>query len=128
MPDTTTPTDPINTYQQMRAAVRAGIVDKQHALVLSYEPAQRSPIHGWYMWSPLDWYHPDRENAAWYEKSRRCYFLRGDASYAGKTKDGVAVALKEAQRLTGITEWKRNRDGDFVPVQVQQRLPIKRSN
>lgn len=115
----------VNAYEQLRAAVDAGY-PKEKTLIISYaRNGGRSVLPAW--WSVGSPFFKTNPDGAWYEYGRQTFSL-GFAEQTHSTRK--ASALKKAQEWAatkyGVTEWAKNRMGDYIPKEVNDKWPIPR--
>lgn len=104
----------INTYDQLNAAVTAGIIPKEQAVAVFFHPARSVIPSRCIVCSPF--FKTDPSGAAWYD--------HGDKAFSGRKAESVIEAMAWASKTYGITDWAGNRMRDKVPAIVQKRLPI----
>lgn len=123
--------DIINTYEQLRAAAASGF-DKRGLIAISYHAPDRSnsrdvSVRKWSVFSPFFTTAPD---APWYDYGQKVFSLFGARNGAETHAQQKAAALKAAQEWAaqyGVTEWARNRLGDYVPKEVNDRFPLRKN-
>lgn len=108
----------MNTYEQLRRAVAAGLISKQQAVAISYAPRPEGRmgichINKSVVWSPFFKTDP---NAHWMDY--------GNKSFSGNRAGSFPKAKEWASKTYGIASWKPNRMRDHVPAQVQDAFPI----
>jgi hypothetical protein len=109
----------INTHDQLIAAVEGGTIEEAKAVAVSYhaKPAGRlgwGDASGALAWSPF----MVLSESVW---------RHGGAKHfpAGRNwREAVEQAKAWASEKFGITDWARNRVGDFVPAEVNAKHPI----
>ncbi len=107
----------INTHDQLVAAVEAGIIPKRRAVTIgrALAPGRGVRYWGWDVYSP---YFNTDPTAAWYQYGQKLFLSDPDQNAA------LDAAMTWAMKRYGVTAWKRNRMGDWVPIEVQKALPI----
>jgi hypothetical protein len=116
----------INTYDQLKAARDAGFATRR-TVALSYSAPDRSnsrdvSVPKWSVFSPFFQTNPE---AAWYDNGCKTFLL----GLKGAThKERKEAALKEAmawatQRYL-ISEWAKNRQGDYVDKEINDNFPL----
>jgi len=108
----------VNTYDQLHAAVEEGIIPKEKAVALMYQPNDYSrggSSARMQVASPFFKTDP-RPEAPWYNYNTK--------TFLGKRSESQPLAIEWATKEYGITEWKRNRMGDLVPAIVQKKFPL----
>lgn len=108
----------INTYDQLRAAVKAGLIAKEKAVAVSYNPRPSGRMgiarcNKSTVYSPFFKTNP---NSAWYDY--------GNKTFTGNRNASFLLAKIWASETYGITEWKPNAMRAHVPAIVQDRFPI----
>ena len=105
----------INTWDQLKAAVEAGITPRGQAVAISYtNPDYRSVLpQRSQVWSPFFNVDP---------KSH--YSDNGAKSFTGLRAESLPRAKEWAAERYGVKEWKRNRMHDYVPAAVNDAFPI----
>lgn len=116
----------INTYDQMREAVRQGIIPEAQAVWLTYIPytARMSGGSKWYVRGLTFKTDPKAQgrHAHWSDNGDKSFLVYN------KPWQEVLVEVKEwCYEKYGITKWSRNRMRDYVPSIVNQKLPIPKN-
>lgn len=112
--------DIINTYDQLKAAVEAGLIPKEKAVAVSYYP-RPSGMMGWAMCDKTQVFSPfftTDPKAALYDYNQK--------TFIGRRSESFPKAKTWASETYGITEWKPNMMRAHVPSIVQERFPIRR--
>lgn len=107
----------INTYDQLKEAVRQGVIKEIEAIYIShYTPDRRdvSPAR-WQVGSPFFETDP---KAHWYDKGKKTFLS------LNKYRESLSAAQKWASAKYGITEWARNARGEYVPRVVNKAIPL----
>lgn len=107
-----------NTHDQLCAAVNAGLISERQALAVCRRVKQAREVSpsAWQVYSPYRKTDPD---AHWSDY--------GSKTFPYLTRAESAQAMKEALRWASdywTGEWKRNREGDYVPSVVNRQFPI----
>ena len=108
-----------NTNEQLKEAVRLGIILPLQAVAIGYQAYEARSAGGscWQVWSP--YFHTDPD-AAWYNYHRKTFNVIGRAD----KKEKLQLAMEWASNQYGIKEWAANRFREYVPKAVQDKLPI----
>ncbi len=107
----------VNTWNQLTAAVAAGIIAQERAVAVGYvSPATRGAVSGWRVWSPFFKTDP----AASYPWSGKKWFSPQPGNQWRDPAEPIAWAIEQY----GITDWRRNRVGEYVPAEVEEQCPI----
>lgn len=114
----------INTHDQLKAAVAAGL-DKRKAVAISYHSPDRSNVRDisvmkWSVWSPFFQANPD---AAWYDHGCKTFGL-GLSGTHKERKDAALKAAMDWAAKYGVIAWAKNRQGDYVAKEVNDKFPI----
>lgn len=112
----------INTYDQLRIAVKLGIIPEKKAVAVSYHPSPAGRA-GWSQCNKSKVYSPffkTDPGAHWQDY--------GSKSFVGNRARSFEEAKAWASKEYGITEWKPNRMRDHVPAEVQKLLPIPKGD
>jgi hypothetical protein len=111
----------INTHDQLKAAVAAGIIPKRHALAITASTMAASAYrHGVVVYSPL--FKTDTQ-AAWYHHG--CKWFHGEGRARAEQEQARSLAIAWVAETYGYRgEWVGNRMRDKVPAIVQKRFPI----
>jgi hypothetical protein len=109
----------INTSDQLKAAVEAGIITKRQAVAVSYSPRPSGRMgmaqcDKSQVFSPFFKTDPD---SAWYDY--------GNKTFSGNRAESFPRAKAWASDTYGITDWKPNKSRCHVPAIVQERFPIR---
>jgi hypothetical protein len=106
----------VNTHDQLVAAVNAGTIQKDQAISVSYR-ARPGEVSKAVVGSP---YFKTDEDAHWMDYGRKTF----SAHFNGGWRKSIEVAKEWATETYGISEWARNRVGDWVPAIVNKKHPI----
>lgn len=111
----------INTHDQLAAAVAAGTIGKKRAVAVSYHarPSGRmgsADCSKAQVWAAFFVVAP---KAPWYDYGQKSFY-----PISKRWHEAVEEAKEWASETFGIKEWKRNRFGDFVPAEVNDKHPI----
>jgi hypothetical protein len=118
----------INTHDQLKAAVAAGWA-KRVAISICYSAPDRSnsrdiSVPKWSVFSPF--FKTDPESA-WYDYGYKTFLLPMVNKGHKERKD---AALKEAMEWVAehyqITDWAKNRRGDYVYREINDNFPIEK--
>lgn len=114
----------INTYDQMREAVRQGIIPETQAVWLTYLPyvARMSGGSQWYVRAITFKTNPKVKGkyyAHWSDGGDMAFLV-----YNESWQEVLVKAKEWCREKYGITEWSRNRMRDYVPSIVNKKLPI----
>jgi hypothetical protein len=117
----------INTYEQLVAAVGSGF-DKRKAVSISYPAPDRSnsrdvSVSKWSVFSPF--FKTDPE-AAWYDYGCKIFSLRFGGDTHHERKQAALKAAMERAVQYGVTEWAKNRRGDYVAKDINDNFPIRK--
>lgn len=104
----------VNTHDQLTAAHKTGLITGSQAVAFEWRKRSRGNSPGWRAWSPYFQVDP---KAHWSEQGAKVF--RGDH------KDNSEV-LAYVTRLTGITDWARNKSREWVPTIVNEKFPIRK--
>lgn len=108
----------INTYDQLKAAVESGLIEKEKAVAVSYYPRPSGRM-GMVQCNKSQIYSPffktDPESA-WYD--------HGNKTFTGSRATSFPKAKAWASETYGITDWKPNAMRCHVPSIVQKHFPI----
>lgn len=109
----------INTYDQLRQAVKDGLIETKQAIMVYYAPYEARGGQGscWMVASPF--FETDPQST-WYYHGKKAFIVAGRSSMGRKRQEAIEWATK----VYGVKEWKRNRVRDYVPAIVQEKLPI----
>jgi hypothetical protein len=110
----------INTYDQLKAAVSAGILPKNQALAVTYHARPQGRM-GIAMCNKSQVYSPffkTDPNSAWYDY--------GHKTFIGNRAESFPKAKEWASEQYGITDWLPNAMRCHVPAIVQKRFPIRK--
>lgn len=111
----------VNTWDQLRAAKAAGFDSKQCVAIGYAANGGRSVLPAWWaVWSPFFKTNPD---GAWYEHGSKT-FTMGDGETHKERKAAALITAQAWAAQYGITEWAKNRVGDYVPAAIQKQFPI----
>lgn len=67
------------------------------------------------------------QNASWYHYGRK-WFAPPNGKFHEREKAALADAIKWVAEQGWYTgEWAKNRQGDYVPAEVQKKFPIRRN-
>lgn len=113
----------INTWHQLKAAVAAGY---RMAISISYHHPDHSnsrdiSTYKWSVWSPL--FKTDAD-AAWYDNNAKVFLLTGNEAHKIRKANALERAKKWAAEQYGVTEWAKNRLGDYVAKEINDNFPI----
>lgn len=119
----------INTHEQLQAAAAAGF-DKRSLVGIGYHAPDRSnsrdvSVMKWSVFSPFFKTAPD---APWYDYGCKTFSLFGHGNGEQVHAKRKAAALKAAQEWAaqyGVTEWAKNRQGDYVAKEVNDKFPLR---
>ena len=120
----------INTYDQLRHWKEAGIVGP-----IGISPAQMPKCsssggtyrNGWHVFHVGKKLDPD----AHFLHNGQKHFARWQVKCIGTWREEEAAVLVLAQAWCkeqfGITEWERNRMGDYVPAPLNSKFPLRKA-
>ena len=126
----------VNTHDQLQAAVASNLLPPRRALAIcvSYlmSSGTSNPQDGYLLYSPFFATDPQ---AAWYHHGQRWFgfhsvspILPPGADPAQRRKIVKQATLEAAidycASIYDHSEWKRNRQGDWVPAVVELAFPI----
>lgn len=108
----------INTYDQLKAAVEAGIITQKQAISISYAAYSGRGSSGsrWQVWSP---YFKTDPEGHWTDYGKKSFPV-----YKNNRKEILEEVKKWVADNYGITDWKFNRAREYVPSIVNEKLPI----
>lgn len=107
---------PINTWEQLVAAVKTNTIPKKHALAISYSTS--FPAIGTCVWSPFFKTRP--EGTAWYEN--------GCKYFHGTRERGLEEAIAWVKETYGYDgPWVGNAMREKVPEIVQKNFKLRRA-
>lgn len=117
----------INTYDQLNAAVASGF-DKRLAISIGYSAPDRSnsrdvSVAKWSVFSPFFKTNP---SAAWYDYGCKTFSLSFNGAPHRERKGAALKAAMEWAARYGVTEWAKNRQGDYVAKDINDNFPIRR--
>lgn len=118
----------INTYNQLKKAVASGF-GKRQAVAVSYSAPDRSnsrdvSVPKWSVWSPFFQTDP---NAPWYDYGHKTFSLGVNGDSHKQRKDtALSNATAWAAEQYGVTQWAKNRQGDYVPKEINDNFPIRK--
>jgi hypothetical protein len=109
----------MNTWDQLVEAEKLGIIKNKQAIAIAYIPGVRRGIsYGrWQVFSPF--FSTDKE-AARFDNGYKTFNVLGRAEMTTQFES----ARNWAMAKYGVKEFKRNRMRDYVPAEVQDKLPI----
>lgn len=110
----------INTYDQLKAAVESGLIEKEKAVAVSYSPRPTGRM-GMAECDKSQVYSPffkTDPKSAWYD--------HGNKTFTGNRAISFPKAKVWASETYGITDWKPNATRSHVPSIVQKHFPIRR--
>lgn len=108
----------VNTWEQLKAAVAAKLLPKEHALAISIGQHGEALV-----WSPF--FKTNPKDAAWYHHKNKAFFGRGSANE--RRRSAIAEAIDWARKTYGYAgAFVGNALRDQVPEIVQKKFPIKR--
>lgn len=116
----------INTYGQLKAASEAGF-DKRGLVAVGYygRPSGRMGIGQVSKWQVSSPFFQTDPNAPWYDYGNKAFPLYGNGETPHQRKmNTLAKAQAWAESEYGIKEWVKNRMGDYVPKEVNDKFPI----
>lgn len=108
----------INTYDQMQAA-------GGDRVAIAWQRADKWRCAGWHVYRLVNGRQvkTDRD-AAWYDNGQK-FFLAWHPVREGKPK-ALAEAIEWANKTYGVREFVRNKWGEYVEREVNERFPIAR--
>lgn len=115
----------INTYDQLKAAVADGVIPENRAVAVSYHACARGRL-GYgdcskaMVFSPFFQVNP---KAHWRDQGAMTFIVMGR-----NWREYIETAKRWASKRFGITEWARNRMGDYVPAKVNRLYPLPKRN
>lgn len=118
----------INTHDQLKAAVAAGWAMRM-AISICYSAPDRSnrldvSVSKWSVYSPFFQTEPV---GPWYDYGRKTFALSVDGDTHKERKDAaLKLAMRWATERWLINEWVKNRDGCYVPKDINDNFPIEK--
>lgn len=110
----------INTYDQLKAGVESGIIEKDQAVCIIYSNGRNARLSVYPRWEISSPFFKTNPESHWTDYGRQVFIITG-----GNTKKTVlAVAKLWAETRYNVTGWAKNRAGDFVPKTLNEKLPI----
>lgn len=116
----------INTYDQLKAAHAAGFATRL-AISISYSAPDKSnsrdvSVANWSVYSPFFQTEPA---APWYDYGCKTFALEiNDLPHRERKAAALKAAMAWATERWLITEWVKNRQGDYVAKEINDNFPI----
>lgn len=110
-----------NTHEQLKAAVQSGTIGKSKAVCVCYS----ARIEGRSGWGHIP---GARVSSPFFETDPKAHWSQyGQKRFSNlglNWRAQIEFAKSWASKKYGIKAWARNRSGDFVPAEVNEKHPI----
>lgn len=119
---------PVNAHDQLRVAVAAGLVPKDRAVGIGAAASPLPPWKqtGWHVFSPFFQTDPA---GRYYDNWMKTFSeSRFEGNWRERRAAALQLAMDWAREQYGIEFWTRNRRGQYVPADVNERFPIPKEN